>query len=159
MSAITIRRAASADAETLARLCLTVQQLHHEQRPGLFKPAQLDAALIALYRDWAAKPEAAFFIAEIDSRPAGYAYTLIVERPENPFTYAMRVLLVDQFSVNPEFQSRGCGQALMQAVYDHARGQNIGRVILGVWAFNERAIRFYEKQGFTIYDQRMERGV
>jgi shikimate dehydrogenase len=86
----------------------------------------------------------------------GYVFTQVIERPENPYTYAMRYLLVDQISVNADQRSKGYGEALMQVVFEQAKSLGITRVVLGVWAFNQRAIAFYERLGFTPRDIRME---
>jgi shikimate dehydrogenase len=58
--------------------------------------------------------------------------------------------------VNPEYRSHGYGEALMQAIFDLAKSLDLPKVVLGVWSFNERAIAFYERLGFTPRDIRME---
>lgn len=45
---------------------------------------------------------------------------------------------------------RGYGAALMQACLEAAREGGYETVWLGVWAENDRAIRFYEQWGFSL---------
>lgn len=52
--------------------------------------------------------------------------------------------------VEPEFQSRGIGQALLLALVGAARGE-IEQLILAVVATNRRAIALYERNGFEVY--------
>lgn len=46
------------------------------------------------------------------------------------------------------FNGRGLGAELMQAAADEAVARGAGRLLLGVYAGNARAIRFYERNGF-----------
>lgn len=151
-----VRRATDRDAEVLAALNQPIQQLHAEARPDFFKPAQLDEALIQVFREALAQPENHIFIDEVNGVPVGYIYAKVVRRPENSFTYSMAWVLVDQLSVNPEYQGKGYGKQLLQAAFDLAHSENIRRVILDVWDFNTHAIDFYKDQGFRIYNERME---
>jgi diamine N-acetyltransferase len=155
-SRFAIKRATTADAETLATLNGPVQQLHAEGRPGFYKPALMNDVLVQMYRDWLAQPDHHFFIGEVDGEPVGCIYAKIVRRPENPFTYAINALLIDQISVNPEHQGKGYGKQLLQVAYDLARAEGIQRIMLDVSDFNVNAIEFYKKQGFRVHTQRME---
>ncbi len=151
-----LRRATIDDAELLARLNEPVQQIHYEARPDIFKPPASTPALIADFRDHLAQDDVCVFIGEADGEPIGYILALIRERLENPYCYGRRELLIDQISINPEQRSRGYGEQLMRHVYALAKSLDIQTVMIGVWAFNERAIHLYEKQGFTARDIHME---
>jgi len=45
---------------------------------------------------------------------------------------------------------KGIGQRLMAACFEYARNGAYDVMWLGVWEFNPRAQRFYEKNGFRI---------
>ncbi len=47
-----------------------------------------------------------------------------------------------------KFQGSGVGQQLMDVTIEEARRRNAPRVLLGVFAGNFRALRFYERNGF-----------
>lgn len=50
---------------------------------------------------------------------------------------------------DPDYRSQGYGTEAMNLLLKFAfRGQNLHRVNLGVFAFNKRAVRCYEKSGF-----------
>jgi ribosomal protein S18 acetylase RimI-like enzyme len=151
-----IRQATVDDAELISRLIKPVHDIHVASRPDFFKPYALTDELIAHTRERLLDPSNTFLVAEVDGEAVGYVFVQVIERDENPYTYAMRYLLVDQISVNPDQRSKGYGEALMQAVFDRAKSLGLPRVVLGVWAFNDRAIAFYERLGFTPRDIRME---
>ena len=89
-----------------------------------------------------------FLIAEIDSKPAGYA-KLIVGSIEPEIT-AERPIELSRLYSHQEYLGKGVGQNLMDACYERARNDGHDVMWLGVWEYNPRAQRFYEKNGFRI---------
>lgn len=153
---MTIRRATVADAELLARLVQPVQELHVQAQPHLFKPYSLTPELIADFENRLANDAVLGLIAEVEGAPVGYALAQKMERLETPYTYALRFVLLDQISINPEQRGQGYGAALLRAVYDWAQALDVKTILLNVGGFNTRAIAFYERQGFNVRDMRME---
>ena len=151
-----IRRATVDDADLLARMNEAVQRIHYEARPDLFKPYSFSPELVAAYQARLSDDSLYGFVSEIDGEPVGYLLAQVIERADNPYTYAFRLLSVDEMSVCPEQRSHGYGEALMDAALGIARSLGIRHVLLNVWAFNERAIDFYQRQGFKPRDIRME---
>lgn len=89
-----------------------------------------------------------FLIAEIDVEPAGYA-KLITNAAEEGIT-AERPIELNRIYAHQQFLGKGIGQALMDACFERAKTHNHDVMWLGVWEFNPRAQRFYEKNGFRI---------
>jgi diamine N-acetyltransferase len=153
---IQIRQATVDNAATLARLNVAVHVIHTEARPEIFKAPVVDEFIVHM-RDRLNQPDWRALIAEVDGLPVGYATTLISKRPENPFAHPGEHIVVDNISVEPDYRSQGVGEALMEQVYVLAREEGIQRVTLTVWAFNERAIAFYERLGFKPFQVHMEK--
>jgi ribosomal protein S18 acetylase RimI-like enzyme len=152
-----IRRATVNDARLLSQLYEPVQRIHHAALPDLFKPAAPDRdELIAWYATLLLDRRTHTWIGEVDGEPAGYIIAQESERPENPFTYAWRMLNIDQIALHEHFRGRGYGKMLIQQVFAFARQQGIQRVTLTVWAFNAPAQDFFEKQGFRTAYMRKE---
>lgn len=155
-SDVMIRRGVVEDAELLCRLNKSVQEIHYTARPDMFKPHAVTPEMIDLYRARLTNDDIHIFVAELLGEPVGYVVAQVVERPENPYSPAYRFVLIDEMSVNPDFRSRGYGEQLMQTVFALAQSQGIRCAVLNVWAFNERAVAFYKRQGFSERDIRME---
>jgi hypothetical protein len=64
-----------------------------------------------------------------------------------PFRRAAHVAELGMFLL-PPWRGSGLGQALLQAALDWAGQAGYRKVVLGVFATNERAIGFYRKMGF-----------
>lgn len=95
-----------------------------------------------------AEPGAFFLIAELDGNAAGYAH-LRIDPPPTCITGSNPIHL-ERFYLIPNLISKGYGSQLMQACLDESRGRGGDVIWLGVWHKNERAIKFYQKWGFTI---------
>ncbi|MEO6051853.1 MAG: GNAT family N-acetyltransferase [Pyrinomonadaceae bacterium] len=87
-----------------------------------------------------------FLIAEIDGKAIGYA-KLIVGSIELGIN-AERPIELSRLYSHQEYIGKGVGQNLMDACFDFARSHDHDVMWLGVWEFNPRAQRFYEKNGF-----------
>lgn len=150
MSLVKIRQATVEDARLLTDLSYTTfwdafahhpknapDDLNHYMRQA-FNVDQIAAEL--------ADPNSVFLIASIDEKPAGYA-KLIVGNIESGIT-ATRPVELSRLYSHQEFLGKGVGQNLMDASFEFAKSNCHDVMWLGVWEFNPRAQRFYEKNGF-----------
>jgi len=149
-----IRQADAADSLTLSLLSMDVQRLHAENHPEIFRMPQKDDYAVAFFDGMLANPLTRIFIAEKNGQALGYVLCKLIEREENPFTLAMRYLLVDQISVKPEAQGMGVGTALIKQSEILAREWDVPRIQLDSWGFNLKAHAFFEKNGFEKFDHR-----
>ncbi len=155
VAAVRVRRAAEPDIADLTRLHDLLQACHAERLPDFFKPASAPTlspeTLLALLAD----PAALIWVAEVEGVVAGYLYADTAPALETTTTYRLDRLWIHQLVVAAEYQGRGAGAALVAAARSHAHARAIGTVALSVWAFNERALRFFASQGFETYNCRM----
>jgi len=91
-------------------------------------------------------PRAIFLIAEIEGELAGYA-KLVLDNIEPGIT-AKKPIELNRLYSQQKFLGQGVGQSLMDACFALAQKEGHDTMWLGVWEFNPRAQRFYEKNGF-----------
>jgi diamine N-acetyltransferase len=60
---------------------------------------------------------------------------------------------IERIYVLQAFVGKGLGAALMQVGLDFAKTAGKSAIWLGVWEHNVKAIRFYEKHGFEVFDK------
>ena len=85
-------------------------------------------------------------VAEVDGQPVGWGK---IEHPTE-MPASGHVWHVTGLAVDPQFEGRGVGRALMGALIELARKRGGRRMTLRVFAPNERARRLYERLGFEI---------
>jgi ribosomal protein S18 acetylase RimI-like enzyme len=150
MSEIKIRNATIEDAVMLAELSYqTFWDAFHEHpanSPDDMADYMKKAFSVEQIRRELADEKAIFLIAEIDDSLAGYA-KLRLENLEEPIKAEKPIELCRLYSTT-EFIGKGVGQSLMDECFEIAKQNDCDVMWLGVWEFNPRAQRFYEKQGF-----------
>lgn len=152
MPPIEIRSATADDAKLLTDLAYTTfwdafadhpknapDDLNHYMRQA-FSLEQITAEL--------EDPNSVFLIAEIEGEAAGYA-KLVLDTIE-PGVTADKPIELSRLYSQQKFLGQGVGQSLMDACFDRARQEGCDVMWLGVWEFNPRAQRFYERNGFRI---------
>ena len=95
-------------------------------------------------------PESHFYLAQIDGMVAGYLKINTGKAQTEPQDET--ALEVERIYVKREWHGKSVGQALMDHALDIARDKKATYVWLGVWPKNFRAVRFYQKYGFEVFD-------
>jgi ribosomal protein S18 acetylase RimI-like enzyme len=108
---------------------LPVDRWRHEVGVGLRRPVE----------------DAFSCVAEIGDAFAGYCY---VAAPAREADVGPEVAELVAIYVDPEHWREGAGQALMDAAMERLRGLPYTGVVLWTFKENERAIAFYERNGW-----------
>jgi ribosomal protein S18 acetylase RimI-like enzyme len=147
----TLRRAAAADAATVADLfhrSFTATFGH------LYPPADLAGFLagcsIERFEGEINSPDFATMLGEVDGRLMGYC-TLGPQElgPEGPKTGEGNWWVLRQLYLDEEAKGTGLALALTEWAIAESRVRGHDAIYLTVWIDNRRARRFYEKQGFV----------
>lgn len=147
---LTIRPTTEADIPRLAQLVLDLQAMHVAAYPDIFHPFPDDkTALHESYRERFARGDTGY-AAVIDGEIVGYMICSLSQREAGIYTRAVTILHISEICVAPEFRSQGIGKVLLDYAKDVARDAGAGFINLTVWAFNEDALRFYEREGYHI---------
>lgn len=148
-SEITIRPADAGDARLISALAtVTFFEAYFEQDepPDLanYLAESFSADIIAKEL---ADPETFFFLIHRGRPAVGYA-KMRVKEPHSSVTSRNAIELQRIYAVERVWGT-GVGEKLLGHCVDFARQKRKDVVWLGVWEENPRAIRFYEKHGFT----------
>ena len=153
-----IRKATREDTGILSQMNVDVQVMHAEAQPRLFKQPDGDDFAVPFFSELFDNPNVVIYLAE-DECPLGYVVLRVVRREENPFMHAWNFVYVDQISVQPEYQGRGIGKALMARTEELAREEGLDFIGLDSWDFNTEAHAFFYSLGFEVFNLRMRRWV
>lgn len=145
-----IRHAIEQDIPALCQLMTVTWQSTYR---GIFPDSFLDNMVA---EKWAVGLQKAiqaehYYVAEEDSRLIGM---LSWGKAREPQFGQCEIYVIN---VLPDFQGKGVGQTLLQFALTHL--QNSMPIYLKVVTQNEKARRFYEKQGLICTQQRTERTI
>lgn len=153
---IKVRKAEEKDAPKIAEMLISIGALHHNGRPDIYK-ANLqkynEKDVLRILEDENAP---IFVAADEEDKVAGYAFCVIKTVENSNALVDRKFLYIDDFCVDEKYRKRHVGQTLMQAVTEEAKKMGIDTIELNVWEFNESAVKFYEKCGFTTQKREME---
>jgi ribosomal protein S18 acetylase RimI-like enzyme len=95
-------------------------------------------------RTFLTKPGAQAFVATIDGQSCG----VVSFYPDKDYFTDHARAYVDNLAVAQDVEGKGVGRALLDYVERWAREHGYREVVLDVFAGNQRAIAFYERQGY-----------
>jgi len=149
-TAVRIRTAGPQDAAALLGL---KRQLDAETTFMMFEPGERDSSVQDLARELASVARSAnsvVLLAELGDQLAGYAeLTGGSMRRSRATAYVV-------IGVRAHAAGRGIGAGLLARAKDWAVAHGLHRLELTVMAHNTRAIRLYERMGFTVEGRRSE---
>jgi diamine N-acetyltransferase len=152
MSEIKIRQATFEDAEMLTRLSYKTFwdafHAHPKNAPGDLADYMQKAFNTKQIRRELAEEKTIFLVAEIENEPVGYA-KLKIDSIEDGISATKPIELARLYS-KQEFLGKGVGARLMDECFEIAKQTDCDTMWLGVWEYNPRAQRFYEKYGFHV---------
>ncbi|PWU04907.1 MAG: GNAT family N-acetyltransferase [Bacteroidetes bacterium] len=149
---ISIRPATATDCTTIAALG---KQTFVETYGEVSPKESLDQYLKAKFSpekiaEELSNPDERFFIAFVDEMPVGFTKLRYDRIPKNLSN--KKAIELERIYVLREHQGSSVGKELMNRCKEIAKSEKFDLVWLQVWQDNHRAIQFYQKSGFVIYD-------
>jgi ribosomal protein S18 acetylase RimI-like enzyme len=145
-----------------AGLCAVIRELdafHADALPRFFRPFDEPARSLQWFMDALENPESLLLVAEHEGMIVGFLSALVRQNPDLPMFVPRRWLAVDNVAVLNAYRRRGIGRALMQQAHTWAKDHHLAAIELTVWEFNEEALAFYEKLGYTTILRRLWKGL
>lgn len=150
-----IRLANKTDADIISSLNNEVQRIHANALPQIFKQPSKDTYASSEFIKIIQKPDNFIFICYDSDEPVGYIFVEIINYPETSYQYSMYVLYIQHISVKQSHRGKGIGKALIQHVNNLARERKISLIMLDLWSFNINAREFFNKNGFSVFNEKM----
>jgi ribosomal protein S18 acetylase RimI-like enzyme len=99
------------------------------------------------------KSQSSFYIASFENKPIGYLKLnwgqAQTEQVEDQGLEIHRIYVVK------EFHGKKIGQLLLAKALEIAQNKNLNFIWLGVWENNRRALQFYFKNDFEVFDKHL----
>jgi ribosomal protein S18 acetylase RimI-like enzyme len=147
---LNIRQATIKDAETLSSIgWQSFDEAfadHPKNHPDDMHAYMNDAFSEATIKSDLLDEKTIYLIAELDGEAAGYAKIKLDAREEG--VSGERLLELCRLYALAKFIGKGVGKNLMLEIFKIAEETSRDTVWLGVWEYNFRAQKFYEKFGF-----------
>lgn len=149
---VQVRKAEKKDISSILSLLDEVNEIHEKARPDIFKRGQKyhEKDVEALLKD----KKVHILVAE-EETILGYAILFEEEQKEDELMKERRFLYLDDLCVDKKARGKGVGSLLLREAEKLARSLSYSTITLRVWSFNEKAIAFYQKEGYLpLYEER-----
>ncbi|MBV7530374.1 GNAT family N-acetyltransferase [Chitinophaga sp. sic0106] len=153
MEHIEIRKVTAANTATLAKLARTT---FFETFASSNSEADMQQYLDEHFNEKSVgseinNPDSHFYIAWENDSPVGYL-KLNTGNAQTELK-SPETIEIERIYVLQTYHGKKVGQLLYEKAIAVAKELNKPRIWLGVWEENPRAIRFYEKNGFVVFDK------
>ena len=147
---VTIRKALPKDVELLIKLG---KRCFYEAFNDMTAPEDMAAYLTSTFQESEIKCQVTddrslFYIAEIDSNPAGYVYSHPAIAPDCVKNEA--AIKLERIYLRKQYYGCGVADTLMQTAIDESRFRGYQVIWLSSWELNDRANAFYKKWEFKV---------
>ena len=154
-----LRRATVKDVKELFDLLSTVQALHVNGRPDIFKAGATKYTHEQIASIVENENTPVFVLVDEKDTAVGYAFCSIQEETETENLCAQKTLYIDDLCVKDTLRGQGYGKKIYDFVLEKAKVYGCNRLTLNVWHLNQSALRFYEKLGMSPLKTTMEQKI
>ena len=152
---LVFREAQKSDYSALNELLAEIDEYHRIHAPSVLKkpdgPTREPDYINKLIDD----DDVLLLLALEDDTLVGLAHASIQRSRPIPILVPRTYGYLETIAVASSYRRRGIGKSLLQKAELWAKSKGAEKIQLGVWEFNESAIRFYENNGYEVFSRRM----
>ncbi len=153
---VTIRTAAKADLDEVVALSIALFAEDAGQRDLYTDLGWPEREGREYFGGLLSGPSTRCWLAEVDGTICG---SLVGRINRDSTVRPVRVAELESMYVRPEYRSAGVGAALVAEFFEWARSRGAQRAAVTAYAANDRAIAFYERNGFQPRSVHLEVGL
>lgn len=153
---IKVRKAQNKDAVKIAKMLISIGELHHTGRPDIYRDNLQkydENDILEILKD---ENSPIFVATDENDEVAGYAFCQIKTVNQTDALVGRKYVYIDDFCTDEKYRRQNVGSMLMDYVKTEIKKMGIESIELNVWEFNDSAIKFYEKCGFVTQRREME---
>ncbi|MDX8342207.1 GNAT family N-acetyltransferase [Rossellomorea sp. YZS02] len=150
---VLMREATVNDYDAVHHIQKQVHEMHTKERPDHYRMAEttLDKAYFSRLVE---EDNTKVFLLE-DHQTIAYTIITIKHTEERPILVSKKVVYMDDFGVDHVYRGKGLGKIFFEKILEFAKDIEADSLELGVWEFNEAAIKFYESMNLKTKVRRM----
>ena len=142
-----VRRAEFKDIDSILKLLVQVDMVHHEGRPDLFKGPATKYNAEELEKIIGDDSTPVFVFENDEGEVLGHSFCIHKQVVGDSVLTDVKTLYIDDICVDENSRGQHVGRSLYEFVKDYARSKGIYNITLNVWNCNPGAMKFYESLG------------
>jgi len=150
-----IRLASPKDIDRIVQMASQVQKMIRQRRSVFFRRITEFQRSRSFYTKALRKKDRILYVAELDGEVVGYAYAVIEKTPDD--LISIPYVSFDELAVDKGYRGLGIGREIIEVIHKWAHDKKVGVIQLGVWEFNQNALKLYETFGYKTIMRKMEK--
>ncbi|MEL3971890.1 GNAT family N-acetyltransferase [Rossellomorea oryzaecorticis] len=150
-----LRPAVLSDYEGLKPIHKEVHDLHVEGRPDKYNPAD-NTLDWEYFKSLVSNEEGIIYMIEYNGEIIVFAILRKNKSTERETVVKQSYVFMEDLGVKETFRGNGLGRLLFEKAIEFTKEVGAVSLELGVWEFNETAIKFYETMGMKTQARKME---
>jgi len=154
---ITLRKAKYDDYKGFLEVFSEIEEFHRLNAPWKFRKPESELFSKAYYQEILDNNDSIFILAEHKAEIVGYVLGTRKDANDFPILQKINYAQVNELAVKSNYRQQGIATKLMDEFEILAKEKGVSEIELNVWSFNQAAISFYEKKGYTSFRQAMRK--
>lgn len=151
---INIRKALKSDFDQIHELVKQIHMIHLKERSDLYK--NVDPLEFQEYEKELIDPNNIYIVAEIKEKIVGICFASIMESDGSKVMKKRKFIYIKNICVDEKYRRNKIGENLYKYIFYLGKKRKLDGIELTVWGFNEKAIKFYEKNGMKVKNIKYE---
>lgn len=143
------RPAQTADLAALETLSDTVQKVHSDARPDIFRSIVDSDGRAAFFQSAMDNENWQIWVAGRNEKTLAYALGEVIRKETGPIRHGHSEGHVHQICVDPKARRCGLATGLLKHLLISMRDEKLDRVTAAYWTFNEASESFFTAMGFA----------
>ncbi|MGD8633165.1 MAG: GNAT family N-acetyltransferase [Anaerolineales bacterium] len=152
---INVRGAVLEDINDINELFRHVDLLHHVAHPEIFNAPPQPPRALKVMQEWISDPSIVLLVATDGDQILGVLHAMIANAPDLEIFQKRSFLYIQDMVVSRSHHRMGIGRMLLEHAAELARSEDIFRIELNVFEFNQPAKSLYLKEGYNTILYRM----
>lgn len=150
----TVKRLTMNEYDEVKELATYLHNFHYQARPDLFKPKP--AFNLEYYSRLISDDMSLALGIFVENKLVGYLFAHYHSVKEHIVYQDCNIMSISDIVIHPDYQHNGLATNLLEAFRIYCSSYDVDSYELNVYAFNEAAIKLYEKFGFKPKNIAME---
>jgi ribosomal protein S18 acetylase RimI-like enzyme len=150
-----IREADLNDFEKMKPIHKEVHDQHVKGRPDKYNPTN-NTLDFNYFKTLVEDKDSKAYIIEYDKKIIAYTFLRKYQTADRETIVKNVYVFMDDLGVTDGFRGKGIGKLLFNKALEFTKEVRATSLELGVWEFNEQAIKFYEGMGMNAQARKME---
>jgi diamine N-acetyltransferase len=150
-----IKKATKNEYNIFCQFAKELDQYHRRAHPEMVKPEKKISRSRKWFEETIRDKNQFLLLGYEDNKPIGFIHFEIVPVKSHPVLLTFKHINLHNIFVDKKYRRQQYGKIFFTEMLSFAKKNKIDQIWINVWSFNDAAIYFYKKMGFSPFSIKM----